>query len=88
MLARDEHSSIFVPLVSYTRLEWLARDEHSSLLGPLVSYTRLEWLARDEHSSLLGPLVGYAENDVLALGIQIRNDGSFKENSRIQNKSS
>jgi len=64
------------------------QGKNTSLLGPLVSNIRLEWVINDKHSSLLGPLVSYAENDVLALGIQIRNDGSFKENSRVQNKSS
>jgi hypothetical protein len=76
ILAKDKHSSLLEPFVSYkenenmdpgvilTTLHFL----YNLQIGPkarVLHYTKLEILARDKHSSLLEPFISYAKNEVL-----------------------
>ncbi len=78
-LARDKHSSLLGPLLSYEgnevlwirsqKLYWYCTLIHSfyewAKYAGVLHYTRMESLARDKHSSLSGPLLSYEGNEVL-----------------------
>jgi hypothetical protein len=84
-LARDKHSSLLGPFVSYEENEvlwiWLqvSYSQHFIFLvtyhwtqqAIVLHYTRLKWLARDKRSCLLDPFVGYEENEVLWIQLQV-----------------
>jgi hypothetical protein len=88
-LARDKHSGLLGPLVTYKVIKVLRIRPQSpysqhfifsisyklAQLAIVLHYIRLEQLARDKHTGLLGPLVTYKENKVL----QIRPQGRYSQ---------
>ncbi len=77
-LARNMHSNLFAPLVSYEESEvssyasWLAVVYYTK--NQLVlNYTKMDRLSRYMHSSSLVPLVSYEERKVLCIRLLVSN---------------
>jgi hypothetical protein len=72
-LARNKHTSLLGPIVSYKENELLwggSLGLYCSYVMKvpkkiMLHYTKLESLARNKHTSLLGLFVSYRENEVL-----------------------